>query len=263
MLYRYTGIQGKRQPLNIKNLNRTPKLSKDFLKSTIEMSNFLSMLPLEIRMEIYDLILPWIIIEPTYESKSSRGRSRLLLTRPLIANIARRRLALLLVNRQISREAATCFYGKYGFTADSVQMNAFLGAIGSSRRDLITSLDITIKENSGRRTSSETDERNRFRVVSILTHMHDLRTVNINVGSIALEEAKPRLIEAGLLHSTGKFDICVYDTKCVPIGRVTSEYQVKDTWSCEKDDTEWKYNDAPRNNLLHLKAYRLNLWVYE
>ncbi|CAF9920611.1 MAG: hypothetical protein HETSPECPRED_004313 [Heterodermia speciosa] len=135
-------------------------------------------------------------------------------------------LALLLVNRQILKEAAAIFYGKIQFEQFMHDMPRFIKGIGRMRANLLTDLVLVQSQDMILEHSP----------LECLFPLEGLRIVRLEFEYEYFPNLKDELLRAGILQFTGRFDIEVLNTwpdTEVYVDRVG-------IWSCEKGATKWK-----------------------
>ncbi len=199
-------------------------------------SQFLTVLPPEIRNYIYELVFRcsfmarmesrYLFIEPSTGSEGSfyeiiyRGRV----------------LALLLVNHQVSQEACACFYPKTEFAGEALALKQFLIGIGTYRRNMIRTLHLHIDL-----YYYGFDD-----VLRLLLTMQGLWTLMVRISGFRVADQLQNLIDRGILMLTGKFDVRVYAWSSLTYESVTQIEQGFDiwtrkvVWSNAKGDSEWK-----------------------
>lgn len=207
------------------------------------MSPNLTTLPLEVRNEIYGHLFKHESITP-FTNKT--GKLLYLNTLPkhddsfllFKASHPQKFLALLLVNRQISDEAATFFYAKTKFHGKWFDVVAFVKGIGARRRDMIRSVEIS--HPAGLNFVFEKDED--LEMLSGL--LPNLRTLRITAWAPDFTRLQNQLIQGGILKLAGKIDISVCNTDIDTLVTKTKrpvwqKYKDRHEWRCAKGTTQW------------------------
>ena len=197
--------------------------------------NTIFSIPPELRIQIYRHVFPYNTITPM---TTDRVRCLSIDPPPLHSGGSHQELppskvlALLLVNRQMLKEAAAVFYGKIRFANHVLAMPRFIKGIGRTRANLLTNLLLLYTEGL-------------IRVHNILRYLRPLeglQIVRIWSWYENFDGLKDELVRAGILNFTGKFDFEVLNTQ---ISRVKSgpfmRYEtISSVWSCRKGASEWK-----------------------
>ena len=198
-------------------------------------SNFCSMLPLEIRKDIYELVFQKPFISP----QPSRLGCFYNIRRNRSSGFQRRRardvLALLFVNRQIAQEAWPCFFSKTKFKCVHPMIFQWLKGLGPITKTLITTLEITIE------TLDISD-------LDVLSTMPGLRTVSILISGYFDDDNEHIDKFTKHLESPGQYDVCIYNLYLR--GPPTCAVGVWQTWSRSKGNTMWETEQLPRTNTL-------------
>lgn len=212
------------------------------------MSPSFTTLPLEIRHKIYGVVFNCQSILPTSSVLLERSKA---LCSELSSKVndgfyckeyPQIVLALLLVNRQISDEAALYFYGKTTFRAELWHMIRFLKGVGIRRRNIIRRVEI-VHEQQLRNTPGEQ------KIFDLLCTMDSLQMIRLELFErldfVVLQQL---LIDFGILQLTGRADISVHHTyqKSTMVQESSEDEPIRAlvrysyVWSCAKDATEWK-----------------------
>ena len=200
-------------------------------------SRFLSKLPAEIRDQIYDLVF-----ERDYGDYVILGESYYVDPWPGPAWTPRHRMSLLRVNHQIAQEAESRFYNKIEIFGDIHYFDSFLQNIGARRRRLITTIGV--------RFLSLCDPHLESRLFSLVETMQKLKVLSISVPCADRHEFEKRqrlLLETGLKHFLGKYDISVYDLVARE-KHPARRFSTTDIWGCAKGGTDWKFREACRKD---------------
>ena len=211
------------------------------------MSPSFTTLPLEIRHKIYGDVFNYQHISPT--GSLSFGGTKYAVRHfqlPCKATYSEgnpnKVLALLLVNRQISDEAALYFYGNTKFNAELQNMIWFLEGVGTRRRNIIRRVEIVYLECLGRSRCGQ-------KIFDLLSTMHSLQIIHFEVFELLGPPLQQQLlIGSGVFKPTGRADISVHheyhksimvqeSPQAEPIDALITYHHV---WSCAKDTTEWK-----------------------
>ena len=189
-------------------------------------SNFCTMLPLELRQDIYELVFRNSFISP----QPSRYDC-LSIIRRRAGGFRRRKaseaLALLFVNRQISSEAWPFFFSKTKFKCIHGMIFKWLKGLGPITKSLITTLEVTIE------TLDVAD-------VDVLSTMPSLRTVNILMSGFFDDEDESVDNFTKHFESPGRYDVCIYNL-CLK-GPPSLTVGVWQSWSRAKGHTAWERN---------------------
>ena len=218
-------------------------------------STFLE-LPREIRDQIYewaffpDCVYITPIFQATYQNPDDS--SRLLkkgfsvscearTPKTLVIPWAQDVLGLMLVNNQISAEAAASFYGKFifrGRPSSHGVLSSFIIGIGPFRRNLIKRIELDDR--------SEPIRQSILFEVKIL----DLLSMLENLRSLTIETSIPRVLQESLILGrirklTGRVEILVRNTleskARHPLEHVFSFINLRiSTWTCAVGQTRWE-----------------------
>lgn len=226
-------------------------------------------LPLEIRHEIYGDVFSCQSILSTGSMLLGRSKALCFESSSRVNDgfyckeLPQKVLALLLVNRQISDEAAVYFYGKTTFRAELWHMIRFLRGVGTRRRKIIKRVNI-IHEQQLRDTLGEQ------KIFDLLCTMESLQTIRLERFELLdFRLLQQLLIGFGISNLTGRADISVHHTyqkstivqESSEDERILALVRYTHIWSCAKDATEWKELELEPTVRAHWSA-RFNRWIY-
>ena len=217
-------------------------------------------LPREIRNQIYEWVFfpNCVYITPVIQGKAmcqnpnvpsqllDRGFSvfhKAGTPKALVIPRAQDILGLMLVNHQISAEAATSFYGKFifrGRPSSQAVLSSFIVGIGRFRRNLIKRIELD--DRSGPLRQSILFE---FKILELLSTLENLQKLTIKTSVPRVARLQEALILGGIRKLTGRVDIVVRDTlegrARHPLEHIFSFVNLRTTtWTCAKGQTKWE-----------------------
>ncbi|KAG7004655.1 hypothetical protein G7Y79_00024g056050 [Physcia stellaris] len=185
-------------------------------------------MPLELRNQIYSYIYDNKYATPLTREDGSHLLWSQLFGEPIP-------LTLLLVNRQISAEAATIFYSKTIFKGTIAQISSFVKGIGAAKANLLRQIDICHWE-----ASPKPDF---FRQLLPLKNLRVLRVVQpCNDPSCKgdIEAFKQALADTEIVQPSSRIEIelCIMWTN----RRADARFHPVNmsVWNCKKGEAEWK-----------------------
>lgn len=168
-------------------------------------------LPQEIRDEIYGYVFECDTVSPCAKNTNNQLRKRLVVNhtihrgqRFLPSYRPNDVLALLLVNRQISTEAAQCFYGNTSFSGTVDNVYLFLKGIGPERRNMVRTIILPPQLCSIERTAH-------LRLCDLLITLKSLRTVQLSFSSPDMSAVRKALFNTGVCRLMGNVDWVLYN----------------------------------------------------
>lgn len=203
-------------------------------------------LPLEVRNMIYGYVFDYDFVTPHVGKK---GMPRFLHPTGCSDGFyflcdPQNTLALLSLNRQISDEAAPCFYGMVKFRGKCRQIAAFIEGVGTRRRDMIRSVEISHPVSL--EPGFHFDNGKTFELLGALP---SLRTVRIVSSVRDFTRLQLELIRIGILNLAGKCDVVVEDTFYDRIPSSVDCYRNEYVWRCAKGTTQWTGGDLNRTSI--------------
>ena len=198
------------------------------------------LMPLELRNQIYSYVYDCKYATPVTTRENG---SRLFWTDHFYESIT---LTLLLVNRQISEEAAAIFYSKTNFKGNMDLILSFIKGIGATKANLLTQIEIC--------HWAPSPKPDLFRQLLPLKGLKVLRLVQPCKGNI--EAFKQEFANAGILEPTGRIDIEIRMmwTNCPADDRLNAHNIC--VWNWKKGEAEWK---EERRRIPCLDTYS---WVF-
>lgn len=229
--------------------------------SPVRMPSAFTMLPWEIRNEIYSHVFDHDSIKPYAEH---RGKRLPLTPSPrssidfYVMSDPQKALALLYVSHQISVEAAAYFYGKSTFRGEWDEIAALVKGTAACHRDMIRSVEILLPVR-------HVLDFHRDGTFELLSRLPNLRIVRINASNEDFTRLQNELLQGDILKLAGVVDIDVYNTWC---GQNSTNlppycrqcYRDRYAWSCARGTTQWVGGERIRTVTWKLSEDRL-CWV--
>ncbi len=156
----------------------------------------LTQLPREIRDNIYDFVFTWNEVRPTRLRRNPRYAS-------VYNDYPHQFPSLLLVNRQISAEAAPLFYGNRVWAGQAAELLCFLEKVGD-RRNLIKAVEI-------RSFTYLRPLPCMPYLFSVLSSMSALHSVKLHVSGPTFEPAQTQLAAMGLNSLKGQVEVIIHN----------------------------------------------------
>lgn len=222
-------------------------------------------LPREIRDKIYGYVFECDAVSPFVKFTRNQRRKR------LVFNYAVRRgqrflpsyrpndvLALLLVNRQLSTEAAPCFYGNTTFSGTLDNMCFFLEGIGHQRRNMVRTINLPPQLCSAGKAAH-------LRLYDLLITLQRLRTVQISFSSPDMGTVRRALLTTGVCRLIGIVDFVLYnffEGKLVDQNfNMGCPYIFRGEWRCTHFKDGRKQVEESKRNILALHSGSRQHWV--
>jgi hypothetical protein len=222
-------------------------------------------LPREIRDQIYRYVFECDAVSPCAKTSNNRPRKRLVFNRTvrrgqrfLPSYCPNDVLALLLVNRQISTEAALSFYGNTSFSGTLDDMYFFLKGIGPQRRNMVRTINLPPQLYSAEKAAH-------LRLYNLLLTLQSLRRVQISFSTPDMSIVRKALLNTGVCRLMGIVDFVLYnffESKMVDQNfNMGCPYIFRGEWRYTYYKDERKPVEESRRNILAVHSGSRQHWV--
>ncbi len=221
-------------------------------------------LPREIRDKIYECILEYDAVGP-YENCSINGARKRMIVNPAILRgqtfLPSYRpndvLAILLVNRQISTEAASCFYGNTTLSDTYNTMFPFLKGIGSQHMNMVRTVEL-LPAACNYETAAH------LRLYKLLITLQSPRIVHIIFSVPDSGTMLKAIYNTGIFKLIGVVDLVVYnfESKLVDINFNNGwpyVFRGENKGAYLTNEYRWRVDD--KRNILAVYSGRRQHWV--